>query len=911
MHNFSACSFVNGGSAQTIRPDRSALLKPIENLGLAYQEMKKYFLALLLGIFLCGPLFAAHIKGGFFTYQYLGAGSGTNLRYRVTLTVYMVCNPNSGQLSNPINFTFFNGASGQLVNNISVPITNQYTLSKLYDEPCITGNEVGCYYLIVVYDLPSVELPAIPEGYIVSYQRCCRIAGINNLTNSSAVGNTFTIRIPGSGTGQNAQINSSPQFLINDTAVVCRSSYFQTSFAATDADGDSLSYQFCGAYIGGDTQNPSPTTATNPPYAEVPYAPPYNGFQPLGSGVTIHPTTGLISGIAPDLTGQYVICVCVNEYRGGVLINTTRKELHISVNDCNPLRAQLNPRPAYCDSLNVTFSNDAPGNPTSADYLWNFGDPASGTNNTSTLAATSHLFTAPGDYTVKLKVTLLGLCSDSTTTTVRVWPGFFPGFTVNGVCVLNPFQFTDTTRANYGVVDTWHWNFGDNATLADTSRISNPAWTYSAPGNVNVTMIVSTSKGCIDTITQTLNVLDKPLINLGFRDTLICQYDTLQLQASGSGNFSWTPLVNIVNPNTPNPRVAPMSTTWYYVNLENNGCVNRDSVRVRVTPGVYIIPMSDTTICQGDTIQLRINSNGLQHTWTPAAPLNNATLMSPLAVTTNTTTYQVTGTVGSCTSTKQIKVTPIPYPVARLSSDTTICFNTPAFLRGFSDGRTFVWQPAAFLSNPLSLNPIARPPATQRYILSVFDTKGCPKPGLDTVVVTVRPEVIAFAGRDTNVVIGQSLQLNANGGVYYNWSPATGLSSVTIANPVALYRSAFSAIRYRMIASDSMRCPDTAYLTVRVFQTAPSVFVPTGFTPNADGLNDVIKPILAGIKKLNYFRIFNRWGQLVYETQQEGQGWDGRLNGQLQGTHVFVWTVSAVDYLDQPYFAKGILTLVR
>jgi gliding motility-associated-like protein len=108
-----------------------------------------------------------------------------------------------------------------------------------------------------------------------------------------------------------------------------------------------------------------------------------------------------------------------------------------------------------------------------------------------------------------------------------------------------------------------------------------------------------------------------------------------------------------------------------------------------------------------------------------------------------------------------------------------------------------------------------------------------------------------------------------------------------------------------------MRCPDTAYLSVRVFQTAPSVFVPTGFTPNADGLNDVIKPILVGIKKLNYFRIFNRWGQLVYETQQEGQGWDGRINGQLQGTHVFVWTVSAIDYLDQPYFSKGTLTLIR
>jgi gliding motility-associated-like protein len=873
--------------------------------------MKKLLFALLLLLSMGGSVSAAHIKGGFFTYQYLGPGSGTNLRYRITLTVYMICNPNSGQLSNPINFTIFNGASNQQVTNVSVPITTQYTLSKVYDEPCITGNEVGCYYLIVVYDLPTIELPAIPEGYTVAYQRCCRIAGINNLTNSSAVGNTFTIRIPGSATGQNAQINSSPQFLVNDTAVVCRGSYFQTSFAATDTDGDSLSYQFCGAYQGGDAQAPSPNPAANPPYTEVPYAVPYTGTQPLGSAVTINPTTGMISGIAPDMMGQYVICVCVNEYRNGVLINTTRKELHIAVNDCNPLRAQLNPRPAFCESLDVSFSNDAAGNPPNAEYLWNFGDPASGNNNTSTQAVTNHIFSAPGDYTVKLRVTLLGVCSDSTTTVVRVWPGFFPGFTISGVCVLNPFQFTDTTSANYGVVDNWRWNFGDNATLADTSRIRNPAWTYSAPGNVNVSLIVSTSKGCTDTITKVLNVLDKPLINLAFRDTLICQYDSLSLQAAGSGNFSWTPLVNMVNPNTPSPRVAPMTTTWYYVNLNNNGCINKDSVRVRVTQGVLIIPMGDTTICQGDTIQLRINSNALQHSWTPGSSLNDPTTMSPLAVTNTLTTYQVTGSIGSCSSTKQITVTPIPYPIARLSADTLICFNTPAFIRASSNGRSFLWQPTTYLSNPLSLTPIARPPTTQRYILSVFDNRGCPKPGIDTVVVTVRPEVIANAGRDTTVVVGQSLQLNATGGVYYDWSPATSLSSTAISNPIALYRTPFSSIRYRMIASDSIGCPDTAFLTVRVFQTAPSVFVPTGFTPNGDGLNDIIKPVLAGIKKLNYFRIFNRWGQLVYETQQEGQGWDGRINGQLQGTHVFVWTVSAVDYLDQPYFAKGTLTLIR
>lgn len=873
--------------------------------------MKKYLLAISLTLLVFPALFAAHIKGGFFTYKYLGPGSGNNLKYRITLTVYMICDPNAGQLSNPINFSIFNAGTNQFVRDASVGITNQYRLSKNNDEPCITGNEVGCYYTIVIYDLASVELPANAEGYTVSYQRCCRIAGINNLVNSGAVGNTFAITIPGSSVGQNAQQNSSPNFLVNDTAIICRNSYFQYSFQATDSDGDSLSYQFCSAYEGASQAIPNPSTASSPPYTSVPYNATYSGSQPMGNGVGINPVTGVISGTAPSLMGQYVLCVCVNEYRNGALIATTRKELHIDVRDCNPLKAQLDPRPSFCDDLEVSFQNDAAGNPSNAEYLWNFGDPASGTSNNSSVATPIHTFSAPGDYSVKLLITLAGACTDSATTLVRVWPGFYPGFRTNGICVINPYFFTDTTRANYGVVDFWRWDFGDNTTLADTSRIRNPQWTYRGPGNVNVSLIVSTSKGCRDTIQQTIEILDKPTITMGFRDTLICQYDNLNLQAGGPGNFSWTPLVNIVNPNSATPTVSPMNTTWYYVNLNNSGCINTDSVRVRVTPDVFIQPMADTTICQGDTIQLRIYSNGLQYQWTPAANLIDPTTMSPIAVTTDTTTYQVTGIVGGCSNTKQITVRTVPYPIARLSNDTTICFNASALLTGSSNGSSFVWSPPLYLNNPQSLTPIARPPSTQQYILSVFDNKGCPKPGRDTVLITVLPEVVAFAGRDTAVVVGQPLQLNASGGTTYSWTPSTGLSSTTIPDPIATYNTGTTQVRYQLIVKDPAQCTDTAYITVRVFQTAPSVFVPTGFTPNGDGKNDNIKPILAGIKELRYFRIFNRWGQLVFETQQEGVAWDGRINGQLQGTHVYVWTVSALDYRNQPYFAKGLVTLIR
>ncbi|MBL7749035.1 MAG: PKD domain-containing protein, partial [Chitinophagaceae bacterium] len=577
--------------------------------------MKRLLLVIITFLALSAPSEAAHIKGGFFTYRYLGPGTapGTN-RYNITLTVYMLCSATPAQISNPINFSIFNGRTFQFIQNANVNLTNQYQLGKSYDEPCITDNQAVCYYTIVVYDLPSIDLASSPDGYIIAYQRCCRILGIQNLVPPSGeVGNTFSIAIPGTSSPvPNAEQNSSPLFLVNDTAVICRGSFFSYPFQASDINvGDSLAYEFCNAIEGGSVANSAPVTAANPPYFSVPYQAPYSGTQPMGPGVTINPTTGLISGIAPAASGEYVISVCVKEYRAGLLIGITRKELHIRVGDCDPLNASLAPKPTTCDGFAVTFSNDVT-NPPGATYHWTFGEPSSGSQDTSFLEfPPPHIYAAAGTYTVRLRVSLAGLCIDSADLVVNVFPGFFPGFRAAGSCITSPFLFTDTTRTDFGVVDSWSWNFGDETTLADTSHLQHPQWTYATGGTKTVTLTVTNSKGCRSTISTTITILDKPIITLAFRDTLICRNDALQLNATGTGVFSWTPNINIINANTGTPTVSPTSTTWYYVNLNDNGCINNDSVRVRVVNSVTLRAINDTTICQGDAIQLGATSDGL------------------------------------------------------------------------------------------------------------------------------------------------------------------------------------------------------------------------------------------------------------------------------------------------------------
>lgn len=868
---------------------------------------------------------ADHLKGGFFTYQYTGPGSGNTSLYRVKLTVYMTCQFSAGQITNPISFTFFNNDNNQVFQNVSVNISSEYNIQNNGNDPCILGDQNVCYH-ILEYTLASIELPNNTNGFTISYQRCCRIIDIKNMPAipaSNTIGNTYSIVIPGSSTLAAGEYNSSPVFEVNDLNLVCGGYPFQIPFSATDPDNipntpirDSLSYSFCGAWTGGGPNagngisGSTPNPASTPPYSTIPYAGGFSGGFPLGSQVTINPQTGLISGVAPTIPGEYVVTVCVNEYRQGVLIASTRKELHLKVGDCDPIKATLNPQYITCDGFNLSFSNLTNNGVTS--YLWDFGDPTT-TADVSTSPNPSYTYPDTGVYIVKLTVNLNSSCPSTTTAIAKVYPGFFPGFTINGICINRPTQFFDTTRALYGFANSWRWDFGDVATNADTSRLQNPVYTYGQTGVKSIRFIVTSNKGCIDTVNKDIIIMDKPPLNVLPKDTLICNGATVVLGASGNGNFTWAGPNIVSNGNTPNPTVAPTTTSNYYVTLNDQGCINTDTMQVRVVNVVSLQAMPDTVICATDSVQLSVNSNGLRYTWTPATSLNNPALMNPTALpTTNPTTYTVTARIDHCIAVDDITVTLAPYPVANAGPDTVICYDSEAQLRGSMIGTAFTWSPVSTLMNSNTLNPIAFPLDTTAYVLSVTDILGCPKPKRDTAIVYVLPEILAFAGRDTAVVVGQPLQFNASGGTGYVWSPPAGLNNTSISNPIGVYNGNQDSIRYKVLVSNAAGCFDSAYVTVRVFRTNPQIFVPTAFTPNGDGKNDYVRPIPVGITRMDYFRIYNRWGQLVYSsTNTEARGWDGRINGQEQATATFVWIVRGSDFTGKVVFAKGTVTLIR
>src|SRR5690606_29960466 len=275
----------------------------------------------------------------------------------------------------------------------------------------------------------------------------------------------------------------------------------------------------------------------------------------------------------------------------------------------------------------------------------------------------SFTFPDTGVYRIMLITNRNDNCSDTAFSVVKVYPGFFPGFTFSEGCKDVPIRFRDTTKANYGVIDSWLWNFGVPSAADDTSRRQNPPFTFTESGTYQVALTVSSSKGCMSTVRTDLVIRDKPLLSVP-HDTLMCNIDTIALAATGPpGTYTWSPGYNI-RPSGSTALVSPDVTTTYTVSLTTvPGCTSTDTVRVKVVNFVTLEAGRDTTICLTDGVQFNPSSDGLTYTWAPAETLNDPNAKQPMATPDAAlTVYNVTAHIGKCSASDNIRVKTVPYP---------------------------------------------------------------------------------------------------------------------------------------------------------------------------------------------------------------------------------------------------------
>jgi len=224
-----------------------------------------------------------------------------------------------------------------------------------------------------------------------------------------------------------------------------------------------------------------------------------------------------------------------------------------------------------------------------------------------------------------------------------------------------------------------------------------------------------------------------------------------------------------------------------------------------------------------------------------------------------------------------------------------------------SGGTYYQWTPAATLTAPQNATTIARPKDSTAYIVTVRDIKGCPKPVSDTVLVNVVPPVPAFAGNDTIAILNRPFPMKATGGVKYVWTPVDGLNNPNIDTPVTTINH---DITYTVTVYTEEGCFGKDDIKIR-FIAGPDIYVPTGFSPNGDGQNDIFRPLPVGIIEMEFFRVYDRWGKLMYSTTKYLQGWNGYYNGSPAAVGTYVWVVQGKDINNETVQRKGTVTLVR
>ncbi len=345
---------------------------------------------------------------------------------------------------------------------------------------------------------------------------------------------------------------------------------------------------------------------------------------------------------------------------------------------------------------------------------------------------------------------------------------------------------------------------------------------------------------------------------------------------------------------------------------DQNGCSTLVSgIVVGLTNNLTLSVAPVAPFCEGGSVQLLATSNATVYSWTPSASLNDPSIANPVASPTTTTNYTVNVQLGQCSAQEQVAVAVKAAPVPDAGPPGDICVGQQYQLQG-SGGVGYLWSPATALNDVAVANPIASPAQTITYSLSVTGANGCSSLSPATVLVHVTPPIhVSVSPADTIVNSGDRFQLHAwSAGDQYTWSPATGLDNPAVADPMVTAGAAGTVYQYSVTATTSAGCKGDAAVTVRVYK-GPELYVPTAFTPNGDGRNDLFFPFPVGIKELSFFRVYSRWGEILFSTTRTGQGWDGTYKGIKQNPGVYVWEAQGVTVDGQIISRKGTVTLIR
>jgi len=551
-------------------------------------------------------------------------------------------------------------------------------------------------------------------------------------------------------------------------------------------------------------------------------------------------------------------------------------------------------------------------------FIWDFND---GTTIVTTDSVISHDYINPGIYLPKLILTDAGGCQVPIigADTIVVF-GVKADFSLNAttVCDSGTVKFVDNSISN-DLITSYSWNFGDGSTSGE----QNPDHTYYTTGLYSTTLIVATQSGCSDTlISAPVKIVNSPKVaiagsagacipaTLNFSGNVLVA-DTSAL--SWAWDFNNGNVSSLQNP----PAQLYSSANSYTIQLtvtNSSGCIAQLNKTVQAYPIPVVKINADTNMCVGKSIDL-LASGAANYTWTPAINLSCTNCASPVAKPDSAIQYFVKGTsINGCVASDSISISvKFPFTVA-VSKKDTLCAGKSTVLFA-SGGEKYTWSPSTGLDNAALARPTATPMQTTNYRVIASDVIGC---FTDTgyVPIKVYPMPVVNAGEDKTINVGKTIDLQpviSSDVTSVNWSPTSGIFRNDY--PGIAVKPNESA-EYTVEVTNDGGCMARDKVSVYVLCNNANVFLPNTFSPNGDGANDTFYPRGSGIFQVKMLRVFNRWGEIIFEKSNMyandiSAGWNGTYKGAKLPPDVFVYVMDVICDNNTVLTFKGNIALLR
>jgi gliding motility-associated-like protein len=770
----------------------------------------------------------------------------------------------------------------------------------------------------------TINLPPSVTGYTLVYQRCCRNGTISNLISPNDVGSTYTASIPGTTT---ALCNSNPTFTNFPPIFLCANVPINFDHSASDSDGDSLVYFICSPFDGGSSFNPTPNPPDPPPYLNVPFSAPYSASNPLGGNppLNINQQTGLLTG-TPTTIGQFVVGVCVSEYRNGVFLSTTRRDFQFNIVACQAAIASIPSQTTFCDGYTVDFNGTSiNGN----NYFWNFGDPTT-LGDTSIQANTQYTYPDSGTYTVMLVAyDPAGNCYDTAFSVFQVYPLLEPYYANPGAQCLAGNNFNFSAGGSFDNSAGFNWNFG----VAGSSQSQNPnGISFTATGTYPVALTIS-QFGCTETYTDSVKVLDPPIAEIDSANQYCVGTEVSFLNNStNSSRWNWDfglPLTLADTSNLFEPVYQFPDTGIFTITMIafNEGCSDT------ATLDFYVYPRLAPDILGAGDACLDVNSFDFAAAgaFTTDATFvwnfgSTATPAGSIQQNPQDVVFQQLGYY-------PVELTISQYGCSRTTTDTVGLFSRPTAFFHFEGGygcsplkisfmdSSSAETPLIYLwnfgdnSSSIEQNPqhIFFEPGIYDVSVTIITETGC----RDTVTYSIANAVNAIQPPIAGLIIDRRKttifdpvftitdtakyftgnELSINDGTTYSAYPVihtfADTGHYTIVQTVTNEAGCIDTVEYRVLVEPEFR-----------------LFIPNSFTPNNDGLNERFLPSVLGITSYD-LRIYNRWGQVIFRTQDSKEGWDGSSDGVQCQQDGYVYHLEVTPYAGEKKLFIGSVTLIR